>query len=86
VLVETDQIFRAEGATRPRRAHFARGVALFKLHEFARAEQALARYTQLAPQDSEAAQFTRLLEAGLAGVPEARVAVEDIYRRGRGLW
>ena len=69
----------------PPAVFFSRGVALFKLHDFVHAEQALAKYARLVPQDVEAAQFTRVLQAGLRGEPEAQATVEEMYRRGRGL-
>ncbi len=85
VLAETDAAFRSEGVTRAWKAHFARAVALFKLHDFASAKRSLDEYLRLAPEDLNVAPLARLLGASMAGNPEAQAAVEEMYRRGRGL-
>ena len=85
VLAEAGAVMEVEALAMPPSAFFSRGVALFKPHDFVHAEQALAKYARLAPQDVEAAQFTRVLQAGLRGEPEAQAIVEEMYRRGRGL-
>ena len=77
VLAET------EGIETPR-ARFARGVAFFNLHDFARAAGELAAYRAAFPDDREAAQLGALLEASVRGEAGATAVLEDLFRRGRG--
>lgn len=66
------------------RAHFSRGVAHFKLHDFPRAAAEFAAYRAAFPEDREAAELADLLQASLRGDGEATAALEDLYQRGRG--
>jgi hypothetical protein len=77
VLAET------EGLEGPR-ARFARGIAFFRMHDFARAASELAAYRAAFPEDRESAQLTDVLQASARGDPEATAVLEDLFQRGRG--
>lgn len=77
VLAETD------GVDGPR-AHFARGVAFFKMHRFDLAAPEFAAHREAFPEDRESAELGNLLESSLRGDGAATAALEELYRRGRG--
>lgn len=66
------------------RARFSRGVAFFRMHDFARAAAEFAAYRAAFPEDREAAQLADLLQASVRGERAATAALEDLYRHGRG--
>jgi hypothetical protein len=82
IIEETGRAIEWNGAGAP--ARFSRGVAYFKLHDFARAADEFDRYAREVPSDGEAAQIAALLRASVAGDAAATQQLDAIYAAGRG--
>ena len=82
-LVWSQVLAETAGLDRAPRAHFSRGVAFFKLHDFPGAAAEFAAYRAEHPEDRESAEIAELLQASVRGDGAATGALEALYQRGR---